>query len=37
MLRSGGSYHIPGTNSEPYSDRVVVCVRNFKAVSVNDA
>lgn len=37
---SSGSYPIPGENDEPYSDRLVVCVRRgrtFEAMSLNDA
>lgn len=35
-----GPYSIPGYNDEPYSDRIIACVRHgksFKAMSLNDA
>lgn len=35
-----GLYSIPGQNDEPYSDRMIACVRrgkSFKAISLNDA
>lgn len=37
---TSGTYAIPGTNDEPYSDRVLVCLRSarrFKVLSVNEA
>lgn len=37
---SRGVFSIPGENDEPYSDRLVACVRHgksFKAMSLNDA